>query len=258
LAQDRIERERAEAERKAKTQPIKEAISAIDETRAAILALDQKDGQKASAALERAIGIIEVILAKNPELAQVPLSAEVQIIDFVGDRETVRKMGRQIQALVRDQYYQVARHRLHGFASEINLKTVSLPMSTYPTALRAAARLIGQNKLDDAKADLIAAQTSLMVEERSIPLPLLRAQAILDEVQRQTQQKKMDRRQADRLLADAHEQLVLAEEFRYGSRRQEFNDIEKAIQQVRRDVNRNAGVLARVVSDLQSLREKIF
>ncbi|MGZ3688587.1 MAG: YfdX family protein, partial [Bdellovibrionota bacterium] len=89
VAQARIEQERVKAQQDANSRAVAEALSAVQETRAAAQALDQNQTQQARAALERAVGKADLVLANHPNLALVPLSAEVQIIDTQVDDPTI-------------------------------------------------------------------------------------------------------------------------------------------------------------------------
>ena len=54
---------------------------------------------------------------------------------FLGSVEAVRGLGKQIADLVDDGKFQEARPLLSGFASEVVIRTTSLPLATYPDAI---------------------------------------------------------------------------------------------------------------------------
>jgi hypothetical protein len=80
-ARPEIEKQRQEAQQEAEKTPDKEAISAIEETNKAVKAIAANKTDEALAALERATGKINILLARNPTTALIPVSLQVEVID---------------------------------------------------------------------------------------------------------------------------------------------------------------------------------
>ena len=80
-----IEKRRQEAQQQAQKNLDQEAIAAITETENAIAAIASGNKAEALAAIERATGKINVLVARNPATALLPVSAEVDIIELVDD-----------------------------------------------------------------------------------------------------------------------------------------------------------------------------
>jgi hypothetical protein len=59
-----------------------------------------------------------------------------------------------------------------------------LPLATYPAAIRAVAPLIDAGKTAEAEAALYAALNTLVIETYVVPLPRVRAQAMLREAEK--------------------------------------------------------------------------
>ena len=258
LTNDQIAKQKSAAERQVAAETIEEALSAVEDTREALRALNDNDTAKATSALELALGKIDVVLAKRPSLALVPTNAEVTVIDFVGGDREVRAFADQLRSLVNNRSYQAARKMVRNFASEINITTTNLPMATFPAAIRDAVRLIAGGKIQDAKGDLTTALNSLVLVERSIPLPILRAIVLLDDVNRQLGEKKFSRDDANTMLNEANLQLGLAEEFGYGSRREDFVELQRSILRVKNNLDKGQGILSKLVKDLHSIKERVF
>src|SRR6202043_1589396 len=72
--------ESMEAEKRATL--LKDAISALDETRNALAALDRGDKQGALSALERATGKLDLVVARDPKLAMAPVSVNTTMFDL--------------------------------------------------------------------------------------------------------------------------------------------------------------------------------
>jgi hypothetical protein len=60
---------------------IDEAVSALAETNNAVRALEKKRPEDALAALERASGKLNIVLARDPKLALAPIDVDVTLYD---------------------------------------------------------------------------------------------------------------------------------------------------------------------------------
>ncbi len=258
LQQERIAKERAEAESNFK--PIAEALGVWEQTRMAVKYLDEKDTTKASAELEKALGKIDILLSEHPNMDLIPMSTDVRILDFVADEANVKKMAKQIKTEVNKNEFQLARESLRDFSSEINISMTNLPMAVYPLAIRNAAKLISEDKAAEAKAELIAALNSVVITEQTIPLPVIKAQALLEEVQRQSSEEKINKKEANVLLNDAQEQLRIAQEMGYVQHKEDYASLQASIKQLKNNVNHDKeekGVLTKIMDDLKGLKRKL-
>ena len=77
-----------DAERRAKL--LADAQSALDETRNAIAALDKGDKQAALAALERATGKLDLVVARDRSLALAPVALVTTIHDLYATADSVK------------------------------------------------------------------------------------------------------------------------------------------------------------------------
>lgn len=178
-AGDEVTKKRAEL--------LSEAVEALQQTKLAIEHLDKQDGKKALDALATATGRLDIILARDPGLALAPVDVVTSRTDIIATVADVRKIRDRIEALVKEGRLQDARVLMETFASEIRIHTTNIPLATYPAAIRGAARLIDQGKLAEAKSALNTALSTLVIEEEVLPLPLLRAQAMLSAAEKQLQ-----------------------------------------------------------------------
>jgi hypothetical protein len=76
-----VEKERKEAEQEVTKVLDPEATAAVDQTLEAVQALAQRDTDRAVAAIEGAIGKIDVVRARRASKALIPVDLEVDIID---------------------------------------------------------------------------------------------------------------------------------------------------------------------------------
>jgi hypothetical protein len=102
------------------------------------------------------------------------------------------------------------------------VRTTSIPLATYPSAIKAVAPLLDEGRTDEAKSALQAALNTLVVTtDDVIPLPVLRAEQLLksaEELAENEERTDTDAESLAALLAEARNQLNIAELLGYGSR----------------------------------------
>ena len=110
-------------------------------------------------------------------------------------------------------------------ASEHVISVTNIPLATYPLALKQAAALIHAGRTGEAVATLEAALSTLVVQKTIIPLPLLRAEVLLDEARPLAEKPQRNAAENDRLrrlLGAARRQMELARALGYAT----SNDID--------------------------------
>lgn len=113
-----------------------------------------------------------------------------------------------------------ARPLVANLASEVVFRTTSVPLATYPDAIKAITPLIDAGKTEEAKAGLRAALNTLVVTEEAVPLPILRAEQLLDNAEALAENEQRtagDNETLKDLLAAARSQLQMAELLGYGT-----------------------------------------
>lgn len=78
-----------------------DATAAIQETQAALKHLDEGKTNEALAALERATGKLDIILARDPKLELAPAAVGVVTYDVQGGLDAVKKVRQQTEFAVR-------------------------------------------------------------------------------------------------------------------------------------------------------------
>ncbi|MFS0514962.1 YfdX family protein [Nostoc sp. UIC 10607] len=261
-SQQEIEQERQKATNEAQSSLDQDAIAALKETRNAINAIDQGNTQEALQALERATGKLDILLARYPELALVPVSTQITIIDLAPrDFDLIEPIRDEAKRAVNEEDFPTGRALLHNLVSEIRTSTVNLPLETYPDAMKESARLLHQGRTDEARAVMQLALSTLVVTEQSRPIPLINAltelaaaMALAAQGQDQQNQDQQNRDQVLRLLEDARTQLKLARELGYARRDPEYKELDRAI----RDIERQIRAKEKTESPFAKLREKFF
>jgi len=216
-------------------QKVAEASEALAQVYVALDALEAKDTKGALAALEKSTGKLNILLARKPDLALVPIDVSVKTIDLVADLETIRNIKRAAIQALKEDHFQVLRDELAKLASELQITKVELPLATFPEAMKSAAALIDKGKTDEAKVVLYTALNTLVISEERIPLPILRAQALI--AQAITDDASKDKKKKVLALLDnAEYQLIMAEELGYGNRDREYGELNKTIKELKKSV----------------------
>jgi len=199
-----------------------DAVTAVNETKKALKLLDEKKTDEALAALERATGKLELILARDPTLALAPVDVGVVTYDLLANLDTVKAVIHDAENYLEDGEIQKARPLVASLASEIVFRTTSIPLATYPDAIKAITPLIDEGKLDEAKAGLQAALNTLVITtDEVIPLPVLRAENLLKNAETLVENEERtvkDNETLAKQLEEARNQLKLAELLGYGSK----------------------------------------
>jgi hypothetical protein len=254
-ARPEIEERRKQAQQEAEKDLDKEAMAAIAETNAAVKAIADGNHNEAIAAIERATGKINTLLARYPGAALIPVSAEVDVIDLAPqDVDAIRVVTDAVDTAIHAKDYPTARLLLHGLTSELRIRTYNLPLTRYADALRQAARLVDQNKDQEASLLLLTSLNTLTMVDRSDPLPLILASKAVNDAQNL---RDKDKDQALKLLAESQKQLERAKELGYAGNDPEYSALNKAISDLEKQLKGNSETL-QAFSDLKNKIEAFF
>lgn len=199
---------------------VAEAVEALQETESALGLLAAGKTDEARAALARATGKLEVVLSADPDLALAPVDVQATLHDVVIGPVEVETIRRQAEEALDQGRLQDARRMIAELASEHVISVTNIPLATYPLALKQAAALIHAGRTGEAVATLETALGTLVIERTIIPLPLLRAEALLDEARPLAEKPQRSAAENDRLrrlLAAARRQIELARALGYAT-----------------------------------------
>ena len=249
--QQTLEQQRRQAEQDARKNLDQDAIAAIDETRNAIKAIASNQTDQALAAIERATGKIDILVARKPANGVIPVATEVTMIDTApDDLEMIQQLAAAVNDAVKQRDFPAARVVLGRLMSEIRVRTYSLPLVSYPVALKDAARLLSEQKPQEASAVLTTALNTLVAIESVRPIPVAVAQTAIEGAQQLSQQ---DKEGAKRLLAVARTELDRAKELGYTGNDGEYSSLKEAIASIDKQLNGNEST----ASAFAKLKEKI-
>mgnify|MGYP003671356142 FL=1 len=228
-----------EAVDEASTGIIEEAVMAIEHTKEAIKALNEKDKKKALGAMEKATGKLELLVARDPKVALLPVEVATVTHDLIADLKMIKAHKKIAEKAIDDDYLQVARHAIADMASEVEISTVSIPLATYPEAMKVAAVLLDADKMEEAKVALFTALNTMVIEKEIIPLPILRAEVMIAAAQTEDAKDEDKKKAVLNLLENAEYQLIMAEELGYGKRDKEYKELNKAIKEIKDSVKKD-------------------
>jgi hypothetical protein len=221
-----IETQRQQNENETKQTLDQDAIAVVGLTGAAIKSIAANKKDEALASIERATGKINILLARNPASALIPVNVDVVVIDAApGDPKVIDQIVQRATDATKHRELPAARILLASLVSELRIRTTSLPLATYPAALQQAAQLMDQGKNQDAGNVLLTAVNTLVMVDHVIPLPLLLAQAAIDAANSQRQNKEI----ALTLLKTARNEANRSRQLGYLSSDSEYKGLDDEI-----------------------------
>ncbi|WP_456382067.1 YfdX family protein [Hydrogenimonas sp.] len=236
---------------------VQEAVDAVLLTQKVLTALDKKDVERAKKDLEKAIGKLEVVLAHKDAPALLPIDSSIVAVEYVGDLESIKSTLKLVKKLLADNKIQEARRLLGTLQSEIDIVTVNLPLVSYPQALKLAARYLHEGKTKEARDVLEMALGTLVQNEIVIPLPLLKAEALVTAASKIA---KSDKEQALKHLEAAKEELKIAEALGYTSSSDvTYKALDEAIASIEKEIrgkNEAEKLFDELMKKLKEFKEK--
>ena len=230
-AQD-IEQQQMRAKTEAEKTIDKKAVAAIDMTRKAVQALADSKYDEALTAIESAQAEMNLLLSRNPSTAAIPVDVEAEVFDLApSDPSSIMDVAKDVSRAVDDKNFPTARVLLHSLMSEVRIRIYSLPLATFPFALKEAKRLIEQKKEKEASAVLLTALQTLVLADNINPIPLLLAREKVSKAQNEQDQAK-----ALAILEEARQQIQRSRDLGYAGRdpgylalNDQIDDLEKRI-----------------------------
>ncbi|MEO1938420.1 MAG: YfdX family protein [Sulfurimonas sp.] len=239
---------------------IEEAINSLQFTNNALIALAHNDKESAQANIEKALGKLEVILSAKDAPKLLPIDSRVTMVEFVGTKKDVVRTVDAVKDLLDDNKVQVARTLLNTLQSEIDVTVVSLPLVTYPDALKLAAKYIHDNQIEKAKSVLEVALSTFDQTTTVIPLPLLKATDLINVSAQLSKNGKKE--EALKYLAAAEDELDVAEALGYVSHSDTtYKALHTAIKKVRKEIkgkNKAEKLFDELKAKLKDFKDKIF
>ena len=222
-----IERQRQQNQKDVEKTLDQDAIDSIQQTEKAIADIAENKKADALADIERATGKINILLARNPASAAIPVDVQVVVIDAAPtELKQIDHIVQLATDATKDKDLPAARILLASVISELRIRTTSVPLATYPEALRRAAQLLDQGKNQDAGGVLLTALNTLVIVDHVVPVPLILAQAAIDQANAQRQNNKQ---LALTLLESAQNEMIRSRHLGYLSDDAEYKALDDEI-----------------------------
>ncbi|MFA5923338.1 MAG: YfdX family protein [Methylococcaceae bacterium] len=240
-----------------------EALEAVTGTQNALIVLQKKDTKKAMTLLQDVSGKLDILLAKYPGLNLIPANIEMDVIDFNGDSKQVEKLTNAVDDLLKNHKVQEARHIMDELISEIRITTTSIPLGTFPVAIKEAVSLINKDKTEEAEDALYDVLNLLVKTTEIMPLPVLRAEALLtaaSELEHKSDLTQAASRTEILKLTDAaKDKLKLAEMLGYGAK-DDYKVLYNAIDDIKDVIHseKSAAAWDKIKASLAALKNKLI
>ena len=238
---------------------VQEALNSLKDAHEAFLALEKKDEALATKKLESALGKLEVILAskKVPEL--LPIDSIIHINEYIGTSKDIEKTLEEVSSLLSNHRVQEARALMLPLQSEMDITTVSLPLGSYPDALKLAATYVHTHDMDKAKEVLAIALSTLTSVTEIVPIPLVKA---TDLIEASMVIAKEDKQRALAYLDAASESLKIAHYLGYVSKSTTtYKLMQEQIEAVQKEIkgpNDAQKLFETLKASLKEFKEKVF
>ncbi|KYJ86658.1 YfdX family protein [Sulfurovum riftiae] len=238
---------------------VQEAIESLKYAQSAVIDLEHKDTKKATEDLEKAIGKLEVIMAAKDAPKLLPINNVIRVQEFVGTAEDVEKAVKTVKELLDDGKVQAARALMIPLVSEIDITVVSLPLASYPDALKLAAKYIHDNKPEKAKEVLYIALSTFTEVTEVVPIPLLESADLIAAASRVA---KEDKERAIKYLDGASDALDVAEKLGYVSKSTTtYKILHEEIKKVQKEIkgkNEAEKLFDELKAKLKEFKERMF
>lgn len=235
-----------------------EAIDAIKYTQKALKNIGKKDKKKALSNLEKATGKLELLLARKPSVSLIPVDVSIHTQDFIAPASKINSMKTSVIQLIVLGKVQKARSLLNSLSSETVISTANIPLSTYPAAIKLAAKQLDNDNYDKASMTLSSALNTLVITNYVIPLPVVRANALLNQANALFEKKertKEQNKELTNLINESEKQISIAEALGYGTRH-DFDGIRSEINSIKEKISGNksgSGLLEKLKRYLENL-----
>ncbi len=238
---------------------VQEAIESLKHAHEAMMALEKNDAKGATEKLESALGKLEVVLASKKVPKLLPIDSIIKVNEFVGTSKDVETALKAVRTLLNKNKVQEARALMLPLQSEIDITTVSLPLGSYPDALKLAAKYVHSDELDKAKDVLSIALSTFTSVTAIVPIPLVKATDLIVAAEVVS---KDDKDRALMYLDSASESLKVAHALGYVSKSETtYKVLQEQIEAVQKEIrgpNKAEKLFETLKSSLKEFKEKVF
>jgi len=212
----------------------KEIVSGMQQTFAALQALQANKKEDAQKALEKAKKSFDAALKAEPSLDIVPVDERFQAYAFIGSSDAINARLKLTEQLLKAHDTQSAIAMLSPLKDELDITVISIPMKIYPIAVKKALELLKKGDNKGAFNAVAEAMNSLAIAQAIVPTPLLAAEDLIVDASKLDKEKKED---AKKLLEAAKEELKRAELLGYTNKHAaEYKVLNKSIEKIEKEI----------------------
>ena len=238
---------------------VKEALQSLELSAKAIEQIDNKKIDEAKKSVEQALGKLESILASEKVPKLLPIDNRIVVKNFIGTSKDVEGVLAEVRTLLNVGKVQEAGELLITLQSEIDVTTMSLPLVSYPDALKLASKYLIDKQPSKAKGVLAIALNTFVKEQQILPVPLINSVelvAVASEI------AKEDKEQALKHLAWAKDELHKAKALGYVSKSStSYKQLDELIEKVEKEVkgpNKAEKLFKELTEKLKEFKGKIL
>ncbi len=242
-----------------KVKLVEEALTSLKLSAKALSALNNNKTEEAKKDIELALGKLEGILAVKDSPKLLPIENRMVVKNFIGNAKDVEVALDEVKSMLSKGNVQEAGELLYSLQSEIDLTVISLPLVSYPDALKLASKYIIEEKPTKAKEVLKLALSTFSEVQQIIPIPLINT---LELVAISSDIAKENKDQALKHLAMASDELDKAEKLGYVSKSTTtYKQLHELINGVEKEVkgpNKAEKLFEELSHKLKEFKEKIL
>jgi ribonuclease HII len=238
---------------------VQEALNSLSLSAKALADLNSNKIEDAKKDIELALGKLEAILALKDAPKLLPIENRMVVKKFLGTAKDVENSVEKVKKLLDSGKVQDARVLLSSLQSEIDLTVVSLPLISYPNALKLASKYLIEEKPEKAKKVLSLALSTFTEVKEIVPIPIINS---LELVATASRIAKENREQALKHLEFASDELDKAEKLGYlSSSTTTYKQLHELIEGVEKEVkgpNKAEKIFQELTDKLKEFKEKIL
>ena len=242
-----------------KVELIQEALSSLKLSVKALKNLEENKKEDAKKNLELALGKLEVILTSKDIPKMLPIENRMLVKNFVGSSKDVEGALSEVKTLLSKGKVQEAGELLITLQDEVEVRTVNLPLASYPDALKLVSKYILEDKIDEAKATLKLALNTFITEETIVPLSLVKT---LELVSVASHEAKENKKLALTYLVTAHDELNKAEKLGYlsdsSTTYKELQEVINGLEKEIKGANKAEKLFEEAIKTLKEFKSKIL
>ena len=242
-----------------KTELVKEALESLKLSAKAIQQIDNKKTDEAKKSVQEALGKLESILASEKVPKLLPIERQMVVKNFMGTSKDVEAALTEVKKLLEEHKVQEAGELLTSLQSELDTITVSLPLASYPDALKLASKYLIDKQPMKAKGVLAIALNTFEKDEQIVPIPLINS---LELVSKASEISKDDKEQALKHLEWAKDELYKAKALGYvSSSSTTYKEIDTLIDNLHKEVkgeNNSTKLFKELSEKIKEFKEKIL